>query len=101
MIAPGQAATTSLRSITATDALFAERLKAVRQARRWGSRDLALRLGQHVQFVQTIERGHPHTRSRRRVTIGEAVAICAVLGVDLAQMLDPDVPLESLLDGAA
>jgi transcriptional regulator with XRE-family HTH domain len=98
--APTQAAHASMRSITATDALFAERLKAARQARGWGSRDLSIRLGQHVQFVQTIERGHPHTRSRRRVTIGEAVAICAVLGVDLAQMLDPEVPLETLLGGA-
>lgn len=100
MTAPTQAAVTSRRSITATDALFAERLKAVRQARGWGSRDLALRLGQHVQFIQTIERGHPHTRSRRRVTIGEAAAICAVLDVDLAQMLNPGVPLETLTGGA-
>jgi ribosome-binding protein aMBF1 (putative translation factor) len=80
-------------SAAAADRLFAERMRAVREARGWGGLNLAARLGRHERFVFDIEKRH------RKVSIGEALEICAVLGVDLAKMLDPGVPLETLLGG--
>ncbi|GIE30135.1 hypothetical protein Ait01nite_031800 [Actinoplanes italicus] len=47
-----------------------------------------------MRFVVDIE------RRRRKVSVGEGRAICAVLGVDLARMLDPGVALETLTGGA-
>jgi transcriptional regulator with XRE-family HTH domain len=95
VIAPNPAATASLRLTDDTDALFTQRLTAVRQARGFGAQSLSLRLGQHKQFVAAIE------KRGRRVSVGEGLAICQVLGVDLAQMLDPAVPVETLTGGAA
>jgi transcriptional regulator with XRE-family HTH domain len=95
------AATALLRLAGDTDTLFGQRMRAVRQARGLSSEALARRLGQHVQFVVAIERGHSQSRKRRRVSVGEGLAICAVLGVDLAQMLDPDVLVETLTGDAA
>jgi transcriptional regulator with XRE-family HTH domain len=92
-------AVASLRIATDTDTAFADRLRPVREARGWTAVDLARRLGQHVQFIVTIECPRSNNRKRRRVSVGEAVAICAVLGVDLAAMLDPDRTLASLLGG--
>jgi transcriptional regulator with XRE-family HTH domain len=78
----------------ATDRLFAERLRPVREGRGWSAIGLAARMGRHVRFVTDIEKRH------RKVSVGEGLAICAVLGVDLAQMLDPAVPVETLTGGA-
>lgn len=89
------AAVNTLAAIDASDRLFAERLLVVRQARGWNAVPLSQRLGQHVQFIASIE-----SRRARRVSVGEGLAICTVLDVDLAQMLDPDVPVETLLGGA-
>jgi transcriptional regulator with XRE-family HTH domain len=77
----------------ATDRLFAERLRPVREGRGWSAIGLAARMGRHVRFVTDIEKRH------RKVSVGEGLAICSVLGVDLAAMLDPDRSLESLLGG--
>ncbi|HEX5771369.1 MAG TPA: helix-turn-helix transcriptional regulator [Nocardioidaceae bacterium] len=82
-------------SADATDRLFAERLQAVRNARGLSGKNVAARMGLHERFVHDIE------RRRRRVSVGEGLALCAVLGVDLAQMLDPAVPVETLTGGAA
>jgi ribosome-binding protein aMBF1 (putative translation factor) len=88
------AAINSMVSADATDRLFAERMRDIRQARGWGGINLAARLGRHERFVFDIEKRH------RKVSVGEGLAICAVLGVDLAQMLDPAVPMETLTGGA-
>jgi transcriptional regulator with XRE-family HTH domain len=87
-------AVASAKLITDSDRLFATRMRAVREARGWSQRGLAARLGQHSQFIGFSE------RRARRIAVGEAQAICAVLGVDLAAMLDPDRSLASLLGGA-
>jgi ribosome-binding protein aMBF1 (putative translation factor) len=79
----------------ATDRLFAERLRPVREGRGWSSIRLAAEMGRHVRFVHDIEKRH------RKVSVGEGLAMCQVLGVDLAQMLDPDVPVETLTGSAA
>lgn len=84
----------ALANTDATDRLFAERLRPVRHARGWSSARLSAELGRHVRFVVDIE------RRRRKVSVGEGRAICAVLGVDLDRMLDPAVALETLTGGA-
>lgn len=94
MTALDPAATVAAKLITDSDRLFVVRMRAVREARGWSQRGLAARLGQHSQFIGFSE------RRGRRVSIGEAHAICAVLGVNLGQMLDPAVPLETLTGGA-
>jgi ribosome-binding protein aMBF1 (putative translation factor) len=87
------AAINSMVSADTTDRLFAERMRDIRQARGWGGISLAARLGRHERFVFDIE------KRRRKVSVGEGLAICAVLGVDLAAMVDPGRSLESLLGG--
>lgn len=77
----------------AIDRLFAERMTAVRNARRLSGNRLAAKLGRHERFIYDIERRH------RKVSVGEAIEICAALGVDLIAMADAEVPLATLLGG--
>lgn len=78
----------------AIDRLFAERLGAVRAGRGQSGKAVAAKLGRHERFIYDIE------SRRRKVSIGEAVLICAALGVDPIAMADAEVPLETLLGGA-
>ncbi len=78
----------------AIDRLFAERLPVVRGARKMSAQTLAARLGRQQQTVYDIE------KRRRRVSIGEAVLICAALGVDPLHMIDAGRPVETLIGGA-
>ncbi len=84
----------SAQTAEAADRLFAERMRVIRKARGLGGQNLAARLGRHHRFVYDIELRH------RRVSIGEAVAICAALGVEPLHMSDAGRPVETLIGGA-
>lgn len=62
---------------------FGERMRMVRQARGLSASRLAERVGVDVFAVQRSETG------QRGMRLGEAVLLCAALGVPLMDMIDP------------
>lgn len=72
--------------MTEIDERFAERLRRVRRFRGLSLEDVGQATGMALNTVSKIERGN------RRVTIGEAVAFAAALGVPLADLIS-DGPL--------
>lgn len=80
----------SAQDIRAVDARFAERLRLMRQARNMTAHRLAEQAGLPTDAVHRIEM--PRAGKRQRdTTIGEAVVLCQVLGIDLAHMVAEDV----------
>jgi transcriptional regulator with XRE-family HTH domain len=76
-----------------TDLLFADRLRAVRQARGMTAANLSTAIGLGVNFVGTLERGR-----RKDCGIGYARELCRVLNVSLIAMTDTSIDLVSVLD---
>jgi transcriptional regulator with XRE-family HTH domain len=80
----------------AIDEVVARRLPELRAIRRWSQRQLAEQLSAqggrptYTTKIARIEQGE------RRVPIGEALAICAVLGVRPSALLTSDDPAELL-----
>jgi transcriptional regulator with XRE-family HTH domain len=71
------------------DRRFAERLRRLRRARGMTGVELAAAAGMPEQAVYRIEAGTSPTP--RRATVGEAAALAAALGVDLAHLVAEDV----------
>lgn len=91
---------------TILDTRFAERLKTVRTAQAMSRSGLAARVGMDSWQIRDIEDGHNRRPSslhkQRRVSIGEAVALCGALDVPLAIMLRSEpIDLATLADLAA
>ncbi|MFC6156123.1 helix-turn-helix transcriptional regulator [Kribbella jiaozuonensis] len=63
------------------DALVAANVRAARARRRLRQEDLADEMGWSRQTVSTVEAG------TRRVTLADAVALCAALEIDLRELL--------------
>ncbi|WBQ02933.1 helix-turn-helix domain-containing protein [Kribbella sp. CA-293567] len=63
------------------DALIAENVRAARARRRLRQEDLADELGWSRPVVGTLESG------TRRVTLADAVALCAALNINLRELL--------------
>lgn len=64
------------------DALVAENIRAARARRRLRQEDLADEMGWSRQTVSTVEAG------TRRVTLADAVALCAALQIGLRDLLE-------------
>lgn len=72
-----------MRALSEQDTRFAERLPTVRRVRGLTQEQVAATVGINRSAIAEIETG------RRGVRLGEALDLCAALGVDLAEMCAP------------
>jgi transcriptional regulator with XRE-family HTH domain len=74
--------------INELDDRFADNLRAMRTKLKVSRGELALRAGIPEHSIEKVETGHGTTAGmRRRVTIGEAVALAEALGVKPGELL--------------
>ena len=86
---PGEPALTVRNPHTSPSDVFRRNMREIRKRRRWRQADLAQRLDWDRSVISLIENG------RREISLDEAIAICATLGVSPLNLVVSTIPSRS------